>query len=173
MKRKLALLLTLLILSSTVLFLPKSPKVYAATILYNRLNAATRMLNMARIYWTPKSTFSVQSKTGGSYYEFTKGVKYRGMPYTWLTNSTYDDMLVKCTWDSTYSYRIFNNSGNFGNDCSTAAALAWQAGGVSIDKSCTTLCVESRACGCPLDPRCIPHTHRGDMVQPHTVRSQH
>ncbi|MBN1892683.1 MAG: hypothetical protein JW780_07870 [Clostridiales bacterium] len=132
MKRKLATIMVAFLLLSTVLFLPAGLNVNAATILYNRSYTVTRMTDMARIYWTPKANFSVLNKSGGTYYPFTKGVKYYGMPYTWIYDNTLWQMSSKCTWDSTQQYRIFDNSGTFGNDCSTAVALAWQAGGCSI-----------------------------------------
>lgn len=120
---------------------------------------------MARIYWTPKSTFSVLSKSvakGGKYYTFIAGTKYYGMPYTWIYDDKLPTMTSWSTWNSTGSFRIFNNQRtpvkltsseketlkldpnttyyvkSFGNDCSTAVALAWKAGGASIEANYDT-----------------------------------
>lgn len=137
-----AVLLIVIIFTSTA-----NPQVLAATRLYNRENAVAQMKSMARIYWTPKSNFSVLNKPtnkGGKYYGFTAGTKYYGMPYTWNTDKTLSQMTSLCSWNSTKTYRIFNNSGTFGNDCSTAVALAWQAGGAYMPANYDTATMLSK-----------------------------
>ncbi|MBO4928737.1 MAG: hypothetical protein J5379_10905 [Clostridiales bacterium] len=75
------------------------------------------MDRMARIQWRPSSKVSIGNCS------YSPKVTYRGMPYTQLSNITYDYFIAHCTKSAKDPYYVYSDSQ--GNDCSTAVALAW------------------------------------------------
>jgi len=95
----------------------------------------------SRVRWRSSKEFKVSRKSGGSTDTYKKDTVYTGMPYTQESNKKIGEFLDQCTYNggkanlSNISNRntldlkssVIPATGvwNYGNDCSTAVAIAW------------------------------------------------
>ena len=128
-----------LLLTYVFLFANNNQNVTAASSYY-RQKAVTHMNNMAGTQWQTNNNFS-DLEVGSRIAYYNKYVYYKGMPYTQGSiNTTYSNFMSRSAYipvGGTSSFYLFNYNNDpipsrYGNDCSTAVAQAWQAGGCPI-----------------------------------------
>lgn len=100
--------------------------VFATTT--QRNTAISTMSSMRYFSWKPNGDVTIYSKTYLSY------VAYTGLPYTQNANTTLSGFISSPTmmWFSGGGYFLSQPSDDIGNDCSSAVAISWSAGGSSI-----------------------------------------
>ena len=118
----------LMTLIAATLVVPAYPKQTNAAYRYGNAKqkvVTEQMDKMARVLWRPSKAVTI----GGKPYNIR--TTYRGMPYTQLSNITYEEFSAK-SQSSTGGFFLFYND-SLGNDCTTAVALAWKTYFTSID----------------------------------------
>jgi len=124
--RGIGLLLTILIFLGNFSFQP----VVATTS--QRTTAISTMRGMRSVVWAANGDVIIYGET------YKASCKYTGMPYTQDKDSTLKDFTssVYMSWIPGGNYYSFRNPAvAIGNDCSSAVAISWKAGGSAINVS--------------------------------------
>ena len=91
--------------------------------------AIATMKDMSNVKWKPTNDVTIYSK------KYAKNTVFTGIPYNQNRDDKKLDFAVACgyKWDSSFGGYIYSStSGNVGNDCSSAVAIALQSVNSSI-----------------------------------------